>query len=440
MKLKKYLQFIKESIDNQNKIWLLSENDIREYLYDITDAGYIVDIEFGFSTKQRHYNYGTSKYVEKEVFDRKALGGDDVKPAYFIRIINNTQLTDEDVTDTLRFTMDMISSQSNCTVELYDESSKLDIDSIQIKGGVFIDDNSEAEGYIAIFAIQNEEVEISISDLVKYYNWEVSLYKNDIPYVEIELEDMADYMLSRRSEYKNFLVKGEEIMWDYYDLSDYYPDLDSLFRYELSKENQNLLIKCLIKDFGGFEKFRTLIAKYSEVSDLDKFENEDILVDFLITERFNRIIINIIKGEFEMSEEPLSEISDTIANWRGSAHVFDNYKEIIDEFDEIVGDEMPFTKVEREITKHYTTKDGERREYKTDVTYFQIPYDNKWIEDVDPDYLFNKKLESVFREWIGEQDFRYEMNPRISDYGDVDTKKMNEEITNYLKRYLNKSS
>ena len=442
MKLKNYLQFVKESVVDdieQLSLWKLSEDDIEDYLQEVKDNGYIVTVNFGFAGTSKQYNYGTGKYTEKEIFDEKVLSGENVKPAYWVEIREGKSVSNEDVTDTVKFAIDMISENANAECKLQDEDGPISYDTFQIKGGLFVDEELEAINHISIFATQKESVQIKPKDLVTYYKWKVDLMKGDIPYVEVDLEEMADLMLSRRSEYKDSLVKGQEYMWDYYDISSYYPDRESLFRYELDKENQILLIKCLVKDFGGFEKFRPLIAKYSSVSELEQFDTEEKMVSYLANERYNNTILNIIKGEFNMNEQPLMEISDTIANWSMSCHCDNNYKEIIDDFDEIVGDEMPFTKVEKEVTKYYTSKDGERREYKTEVTFYQIPFDNKWIEDIDSDHLFDKKLESVFREWVNEQNFDYTMNPRLSDYGDVDSKKMNEDIRRYLERYLNKN-
>jgi hypothetical protein len=52
--IKKYLDFIKESIKEQieeKTLWKLSEEDITDYMLEITDAGYYVEVQFGFSEK-----------------------------------------------------------------------------------------------------------------------------------------------------------------------------------------------------------------------------------------------------------------------------------------------------------------------------------------------------------------------------------------------------
>ena len=54
MKLKRYLQFIRESLKEDlesRKIWELNEDKIREYLIELDDAGYLITVNFGFVKK-----------------------------------------------------------------------------------------------------------------------------------------------------------------------------------------------------------------------------------------------------------------------------------------------------------------------------------------------------------------------------------------------------
>ena len=76
MKLKRYIQFIKESIKEQieeGTLWKLTEDDITDYMLEITDAGYYVSVEFGFSEKSKQYSYKDGKRVEteKDIFTDK---------------------------------------------------------------------------------------------------------------------------------------------------------------------------------------------------------------------------------------------------------------------------------------------------------------------------------------------------------------------------------
>jgi hypothetical protein len=79
--IKKYLQFISESIKEdieEGTLWKLSEDDITDYMLEITDAGYVVTVDFGFSEKSKQYSYKDGKRVEteKDIFTDKVKAGD----------------------------------------------------------------------------------------------------------------------------------------------------------------------------------------------------------------------------------------------------------------------------------------------------------------------------------------------------------------------------
>ena len=292
----------------------------------------------------------------------------------------------------------------------------------------------EANNYIAIFAKQRNTIKIKPTDLEDYYGWNVDVKKEGQLWAEIDLEDLADFILSPRSDYKDSLVKGQEHMWDYYELSNYYPDIISLFNYGVDKENEIILVKSIIKELGGHEQAINHIGDecdndiYEEVKEM----SEEELIKYLLEERFYKTI-----KQLATHSEVLTEVRDTIANWEMSAHCDDNHDEIVSNFDSIVSDELgQFEKVVKEVTKHYTTRDGRRVEYKTDVTYYQFPYSNDWISDIDSEYLFNKDLDELFRDFVRESNIDRNLNPRISDYGSVNKEDMNKDIKAYLTRYL----
>jgi hypothetical protein len=101
---------------------------------------------------------------------------------------------------------------------------------------------------LLFFVKQKDTVEISESDLMEYYGWEVDEVKNRNLYLHIELEDMCDIMLDRKDRWKDILVGGmQDGFWDNYYGSDYQPDFNSLLQYTLDKDNEVLLVKSLIK-------------------------------------------------------------------------------------------------------------------------------------------------------------------------------------------------
>jgi hypothetical protein len=418
-------------------------------MLEITDAGYSVSVEFGFSEKVKQGAYKEGKWVEseKEVFTDKVKAGDEVIPAYWISIIKGDRIKNDDVTSTFQFACSIIAEEANAEISVNDSDGNLgDIDGIEIKGGLFYTDNwnsSESEllevDNIAIFAKSKETVTFTQENLVEYYNWKDAIVKEDKVYVEFDIEDMSDIMLSRNSSYKDILLKGQEDMYDNYYGSDYQPDIPSMIQYTLTKENNHLLIKSMIKEVGGLESMINHIGDEcsDEVYETVKDKSEEEVIEFLLKERFYETLKQLCKNS-----EICQEVRQTIGDWELNAHVDANYQSILDEFDEIVEKEFTFTKDKREVTKYYTSKDAEgnqtRREYQELDTFYKIPYNNDWIDNEDGERLKDLSLHDIFKEWCGEQYFTYEMNPYFSDSGDVDSKALNTEIKGDLERYLNK--
>lgn len=443
MKLKRYIQFIKESLKedlDSGIIWELNEDQIREYLIELDDAGYLIVVNFGF-VKKHTIHYYNKPSVEKDVYTENIVSGEEIRPAYWIEIQKSRDVNNEDVTDSLKFACSIIEDEADSDIKLFDSDTDVDINTTLIKGGIFInvdpEDNmsgEEVNNYIAIFAKQRNTIKIKPTDLEEYYGWNVDVKKEEQLWAEIDLEDLADFILSPRSDYKDSLVKGQEHMWDYYEISNYYPDIISLFNYGVDKENEIILVKSIIKELGGYEQAINHIGDecdndiYEEVKEM----SEEELIKYLLEERFYKTI-----KQLATHSEVLTEVRDTIANWEMSAHCDDNHDEIVSSFDSIVSDELgQYEKVVKEVTKHYTTKDGRRVEYKTDVTYYQFPYSNDWISDIDSEYLFNKDLDELFRDFVRESNIDRNLNPRISDYGSVNKEDMNKDIKAYLTRYL----
>jgi len=451
MKLKRYIHFISESIKEQieeKTLWKLTEDDITDYMLEITDAGYIVSVYFGFCETIQETNWSTKEVKNKDVYTDKVKSGDKVRPAYWIQIIKGQRLKNDDVTSTFQFACSIIEEEANAEISIHDADGNIgDIDGIEIKGGLFFTDNwnsgepesLEANDYIAIFAKSKDTVEFTEEDLVKYYNWSDAIIKEGNIYVEVNLEDMSDIMLSRNSSYKDILVNGEEDMYDNYYGSDYQPDIPSMFQYTLTKENNQLLIKAMIKEVGGLEDMINHIGDEcsDEAYESVKDKSEEEVIQFLLKERFYETLKQLCKNS-----EICQEIRQTIGDWEMNAHVDSNYQSILDEFDEVVESEFTFTKEKREVTKYYTSKDSEgnqtKREYQELDTFYIIPYNNDWINNEEADRLKGNSLFDIFKDWCGEQYFTYEMKPNFSDYGDVDSKALNNEIRRDLEGYLKK--
>jgi hypothetical protein len=434
--IKKYLEFIKESLKEkieEKSIWKLSEDDIREYLLELTDAGYLITVGFGFCEK---VEIAWKRDSFKDVYTEKVKSGDSVRPSYWIEIQTSRRVNNDNVTSVIHFAHSIISEEANADITIKDADGSLELDGILLKGGLFIntepgDDYSgeEAEDYIAFFVKQKDTVEITEVDLMEYYGWEVDEVKNGNLYLHIELEDMCDIMLDRKDRWKDILVGGmQDGFWDNYYGSDYQPDFNSLLQYTLDKDNEVLLVKSLIKEVGGLED---LIAHIGDECSDEAYENvkgksEEEVINYLLKERFHDTLKQLCKN----SDIYQDGVANTAADWEMNAHADANFKELEDEFDDIVGKEFNYKKITKEI---------ESKGYKLEKDFYVIEFMNDWLEDVDSEDLYNRSLRFLFDEWCGQQYFTYEINPHFSDWGNVNNKELNSEIKGNLERYLKKN-
>lgn len=440
MKLKRYFDFIKESLKediDDLKFWSLDEDDIRELLLGLTDEGWLVTVDFGF--EDEHENWRGDKMIRE--YTEKILPDEEVTPSYWIQIIKSTELTNEDVTDSFLFAYDTIKDRLNDSrVEVHDADGILDQNDILIKGGIFIGKDLkeeyqiEARNYLAIFANEPKKYEFTQKQVSEYYGWECDHIddKGNI-YIHIDTEDLAYELLERNAQYLDILSKGMEVMWDHYESHYYIPETDSFFNYSLDKENEVLMVKAMIKESGGWD----VLKDENIVTDLDtEFNTEEEFIDYVLKERFYETLKDMCRDS-----EICQEVKQTVAEWKMNAHVDQNYDAIVSEFDRKVGEEFEYSKVEKEVKKYYTitNSEGEKeKKYYTDnIIYYQIEFDKDWIREMDSEDLFRfDNLLYIFKEYCRHQYYSKSLNPRMYDYGDVDSKALNSEIKSILNNYL----
>jgi len=440
--IKKWNQFITESKSTakvgDTSFWTLSEDDIRDISIELEHNNYFTTIEFGFLERVSSYRNGET--TTKDVFTEDVNIGDDIQPAYWIRIQWNNRTTKDDITDSLYFIYDTIKERADAEISLQDESGEFDVNDIKLEQGAYlVTDNEELEleGYLSLFVKEKKQMSISAKFVADYYSWEVDETKGENVYLHIDVEDLAEVMLSRRSDYKNALINGIDDRD--YDWSGYRPDVPSTFDYSLDKENVGLIIKSIIQDNGGATKLIEDIGN-EKLTSLSQSENiktskelEDLLSHFLLHERFKTTLTKLCKDS-----EIYQEVSQTIGDWELQAHIHDNQEEIWDSFIDIVNKDIEnYTIIEKEVKSHYTNGKGEKVEYTENKKFFSIPLSNDWIKEMDSDSRYRMdNLRDVFREWSNEMGFNYELNPRFSDYGSVDKASLNKEIRSILEQHL----
>jgi hypothetical protein len=463
MKIKRwndFLSYIKESKSTEELgFWKIEEDDIRDYFQESIDEGYNIEVRYGFVGETRTWNYKEQKSDYLERFTKKMLSGKNT-PAVSI-LITGEKVSSNDVSDNLKFAYSIISEEADAEITILDADGEIgNIDGIIAKDGLFYTDIwnenpevQEVEGYVEFLVKQKEDVNITHKQLAEYYYWDRYEEKDGKIFVDYSLEDLADEILSRDSNYKDLLINGEGI-YDSYWGSDYQPDFNSLFQYHLDKENEMLFVKALIEETGGLEQFVSHIG--DECDDMvydaikvmmqdkegepeDKKEERKIseITDYLLKERFYKTL-----KQMSIESEILSDIKQSYGDWASQAHAEKNLEEIKSEFDEILDDNFKYEKGTREVekkSKFNKDENGNWRTYKEEETFYLIQFDSEWIEDMEVDDIERESLTNIFEQYLyNNSKTSYELKPYFSDYGDVDDKEWNKDVKSDLLRFLNK--
>jgi hypothetical protein len=462
MKIKRwndFLSYIRESVeDKEFDPWILEEDVIKEYFHESIDEGYKIEVRYGFVGQERQWNYKESRTQYVERFTKNMESGSN-QPAISI-IIKSNKVSSNDVSDNLKFAYSIISEEADAEIAILDSDGDIgNIDGIIAKDGLFFTETwnniegkeptvTEAEGYIEFLVKQKETIKVSQTQLAKYYNWGSYEEKDGMLWVEYNLEDLSDEILSRGSNYKDLLINSEGI-YDNYWGSDHQPDIISLFEYHLNKENKSLAVKALIKEYGGLEEFLRHISKkfdnkvYDEVKEIierevegEESEERKIgeITEYLLKDRYYNVLKQLSKDS-----EIIGDVKMLYGDWSANAHADANLEEIRNEFDSILDDNFTYIKGTREVEKEYKYSNGKYSTYKEEETFYLIRFDNKWIEEIEFDDIENERLTSIFETYLDKNDLNcLLLDPSFSDYGDVDDVKWNKDVKSDLMRFLSK--
>ena len=456
MRLKKYLQFIKESLKNDSMYWI-DEQEIKDIFRYVTDEGYLLSITtvvFG------HYGYSNNKFYDpnKNPEDDKLLmfdisqddviiSGENYCPGYKIEIVKS-QHKGDDVTDEFQSAISQLKGEGYIVDTIEDEDGKTNLENIHLISGSIItwipespskpftinqDEMADGDIYISsaelvILIHQPEEVKFTEKILAEAYDWTCDRIEGDKIYCHVEIDDMARAILSS-NDYKRWtkiLESGELDIGDYYG-DGYYPEINSMFQYTLDKDNRILLVKALIKELGGLESTINNLIDEDNTYESLVGKSEDEVIDFLLKQRFTSGIERLSNDS-----EIIGTVRETIADWERQAHCDQNWNDLISEFDEVVSNVTEYTKLEKEVEKYYRKKDtNERVYYKTTVTHYELPFQDKWIIDYGKS-LKGYSLTNLFEEWCSDEYLDYKLEPHFKDWGDVDSKDLNKEIASIL--------
>jgi len=458
MRLKKYLQFIKESAETISLYWI-NEEDIKDIFQYITDEGYPLSISkicFGFYGYSNGIFYNPNRRVDQNLVmfdidqDDVILNEEEYHPAWRISVVKS-QYSGDDVTDEFQSAISQLKGEGYIVDTVEDEDGKTNLENIHLLKGSIItwipekpgkpftsnqEEMSDGDVYISsselvLLIRQPEGVKMTEKMLAEIYEWKCDRIDGNSIYSHVEIDDMARAILSS-NDYKRWgsiLEGGELDIGDYYG-DGYYPDINSMFQYTLNGENRVILVKAIIKELGGLE------STLNELEDEEIYEemvgkSEDEVIQILLKERFLRAITQL-----SQDSEIMDSVRETISDWERQAHCEQNWEDLINEFDECVSEVTEYTKFQKEVKKYYTKKDtNERVYYETMVTHYELPFQDKWILDYGKS-LKGYSLDSLFTEWCSDDYTSYELKPHFKDWGDVDSKELNREIASILKYHF----
>jgi len=456
MRLKRYLQFINESLSKNSTYWI-DDTQIKDIFQHITDEGYelsVVKVLFGYYGYSNNKFYEPNKNLESDKlikFDTSredvVLSGESYSPGYRIEIFKS-QYKGSDVTDEFQSAISQLKGEGYIVDTVEDEDGKTNIENIHLISGSIItwipetpnkpfttNQKEMVDGDIYISSAelillvhQTDEVKLTDKMLAEIYNWTCDRIEGDRIYCHVEIDDMARAILSS-NDYKRWtkiLESGQLDIDDYYG-DGYYPEISSMFQYTLDKDNRFLLVKALIQELGGLEATINNLIDEDNTYESLVGKSEDEVIDFLLKERF----LNGVK-KLSQDSEIIGTVRETIADWERQAHCDQNWNDLISEFDEVVSNVTEYTKLEKEVEKYYTKKDtNERVYYKTMVTHYELPFQNKWTVDYGK-ALKGYSLTNLFEEWCSDEYLDYKLEPHFKDWGDVDSKDLNKEISSIL--------
>jgi hypothetical protein len=431
--IKKWNQFIKESVD----YWSTTK-EVSDIFIGLQDEDYIISVEKGVFNDVKDY-------LDPEN-DTITLG--EYYLGYKITILQSPDKSKRDVTIEFKTSLSALKSEGYIIEYISDDDDRISPDNIHFINGAVItwipeksgkpltdneEDLSDGDIYISsykceLYIYQPEKTDLKPKDLAQIYQWGNYITKGDEIYCEIDIDDLSDVILSRNSPYKDQLINGIELY--NYETHYYQPDTQNLFGYNLSKENEILSIKCLIKEMDGLEN----LIEESDNDEL-KGKSEDEVINFLLKERFYHTLENLCEDS-----EIIGDIKQMVADWEAQAHCDRNEEELHKAFDRILEREkIKFEKVWKEGKRFFYRKDRngnkEKVWYNEMIWWYILEFESRWMTDYNTT-MFRENLITVFKEWAGNSYFDYTLEPHFSDYGDVDRDEMNKDIEGLLKGYL----
>jgi hypothetical protein len=424
-----------------NNLYPMDEDDIRDYLTEIEDEGYSIVVNFGFLSSRNDVKESlTGGYTE-------LINSYDVIPCISVNIEATSNVGNDDVTTCLTSFVKRVSNKFK-KIKVRDDEGFLNIEDIKLEGGIFlksgngnIEDEIQLISPVCIQLTWFDEVHLTDKMIYEYYGFtqdkDTRFTEKGSAQIAIPRDRISDWIIPNKSDYKDIIDDPDYDIYQWYHGGDWYPEHDSFFTYHLENETIDLLLRCC---FGNFDELK---EKYPEF-----LEEYNSLEDFIqnITKPKDRWSNNWEKlGKFldkeELAGNIYNELRSKYADWSMQAKADEDYKAVISDFDESVEEELETTIIEKfnqEEKKRYRTKDKDGREVWKETTYerpyYRLTFNLEWLSRLESSDLFNLgDVEDEIGEWFYNSKEKVELNPRLSDYGDVDDKEFNKEVRGDIK-------
>ena len=419
MALNKYFEQLEEK-KKPEIVVELEEDELKQYLNDIIDAGYKVTYSriYGASVK------GVLKELNDNYFDRYCpLDGGDIHIGYAIDIMPGGE-GNEDITIQFQQAIRRIVSQGykianiDCQAYYYDDGDN-DWDK-------FLENYFFVNGEVRVKYAQGTQRGESLSsgtgiNILQTYPQEFNSsfikeeFGTDVKDVEVSHEDLVNIFIKSSDNYYEALIDGWETLDDHYHSEYYYPQgWQDLFDYHLSEKNGKLLLECMIKAHG-LKQFTNDCFAGDQLYGKTKEE----VIEFIYNERFRTSLKNFSLNEFDCVQDTTSIIAD----YQRSAHVDENLNEINSAFESLL---------DTALTAGYAI--FENPEY--DGKYYRIYFDFEWMYWMNDIYqLQDLSFEDIFYEFFGREGTT-NLKANLSDYGDYSNDDLNKEVYNHLEHFL----
>lgn len=446
--IKRWLQFITESqqleLFEDEGLFPISDEDIMDYLLELEEAGYTIEIKHGFLDSNNKFTEKVESMVEEPVIN--------------VEISTYQRVSDEDVTSAVRSFIKRVSNKAK-VARIYDNDGEIDVKLLKFQGGIFLNERpedsqpDEAGNYhdieldegISIRIIFNQR-RLTYKQILDYYDVKggyirtnggdintLSYLEDGTPVFEVEVEDLARWCVSRKDSYIKYVLEPDSILDWYVGSFDYTPDHQSFFQYYLKNENIRLLLQVCIK-LDGWNEIRKNL-KNPEISQEEFIE--EAIKDWKGYSELGRMI-----DELPISTDVYSELRGLYVNFEENAKAEEDLEEIISKFDEIVEEQFKTTILQKNryvITKTATNKQGEKYNYSHEFQAYKLKFTMDWFEDLDAETIkncgttYNLLLENT------QNMYSMDIKPHFDDYASVNNEDFNREVEIVLKGILKKN-